>query len=750
MGHLSNAITIRLGGTQKWFLSWVAASSAQYKKFFHTDLIILKILKNTFNNYGNPDFSRELLRNNKKEESNKKSGQDNMIKNNFVEGSFTYSHTKIARGKTLNITTHFIDALLDAWRIKFSRYYKKRIPILFNPFVKNKRKPRSLLMFKKKKKVKFLRWKRGITRASRRKLRKKFFSSKRRKHHLFSEIENALKNSRKYDIENTEKITDSSAIIDVYLKEKFHKLVLATSKKTGIKRFRRTKKYAKKMKARFFKYKYKHMAYRQLYKTMKKNQDFAITKKNLRRLKIRLLLQFNNTIQFDEKQNNSARGVNLTTVTKLVATSSSRILVKPTNIKLPSGQKPLKTLLLVFIFGLLFKNLIIKSTMQVDPRANIFLYIFNVVKIYKRLIKKLQKRSKSVRNIVAHRNRIGINNLVIRKNITVTPTYKRRSRKIFMLSKRFHKRYNKLLHSSKIYKKELLINKNKNHNNKKTPFNLGQEKKTFKQNLNNRLERQKHILIKKAKRYPLFLYQFLFKYKYAFILPPAKNKFKLLKVFILGFSWILHGTLKMKLSFFSIFRQLLLSLFLIPLFVPQFFMVKLINTLLLRELGYKHYYVYYFPKIMNGRFLLFRTAYSAIAATISTFDAIEGISCNFVGMHTKNTNAYLIANYICHKLGQYFYIKQILSPVMRDLKRQKFLKGFKIIVAGRLTRKERAAFLVRKRGSVTLSKNSAFIEQATQAKNLRFGMVGVKVWLMRKSDTYKPYYYNFFLTSISV
>jgi hypothetical protein len=149
MGYIVNTKAIRLGGTQKWFLSWVASSSAQNNKFF---LQGVYNFKNIVKDSGNLTFPA-VNTNNKNATKNL---GNNKIKNNFVDGSFTYSHTKIARERTLNITTHFIDALLDAWRIKFSRFSKKRIPILFNPFVKNKRKPRSLLIFKKKKTIKII------------------------------------------------------------------------------------------------------------------------------------------------------------------------------------------------------------------------------------------------------------------------------------------------------------------------------------------------------------------------------------------------------------------------------------------------------------------------------------------------------------------------------------------------------------------------------------------------------------------
>jgi hypothetical protein len=59
MGHLSNAIAIRLGGTQKWFLFGVAASSAQYKKFFLQVSYNFKIIVNNYGNLTFPIYQKE-------------------------------------------------------------------------------------------------------------------------------------------------------------------------------------------------------------------------------------------------------------------------------------------------------------------------------------------------------------------------------------------------------------------------------------------------------------------------------------------------------------------------------------------------------------------------------------------------------------------------------------------------------------------------------------------------------------------
>jgi len=69
---------------------------------------------------------------------------------------------------------------------------------------------------------------------------------------------------------------------------------------------------------------------------------------------------------------------------------------------------------------------------------------------------------------------------------------------------------------------------------------------------------------------------------------------------------------------------------------------------------------------------------------------------------------------------------------MWDLKRNSYLTGFQIIVAGRLTRKERAAFMIRKSGRISFSSKNRDVHYACDGKIMRFGMVGVKIWFNYK------------------
>ncbi len=83
-------------------------------------------------------------------------------------------------------------------------------------------------------------------------------------------------------------------------------------------------------------------------------------------------------------------------------------------------------------------------------------------------------------------------------------------------------------------------------------------------------------------------------------------------------------------------------------------------------------------------------------------------------------------------------INLIITPIIRSLNSLK--------IFGRLTRKERAALIIRKFRRVALAKKSADIEHASQSKALRFGMSGVSAWFMLKDEGAKPMAYNFSMT----
>lgn len=287
--------------------------------------------------------------------------------------------------------------------------------------------------------------------------------------------------------------------------------------------------------------------------------------------------------------------------------------------------------------------------------------------------------------------------------------------------------YSELFQFNPIHKKQRKI---ASVINKRASFRYKNDR-GFKKRKNRKLNKQ-HLL----KYFPIILY------KISQLVPQivSKHRFKLLKICLILFQQKLQSW-KQQYFFICLLKNLLLSLFRLESFRPPFFIVKILNSLLLREFSFKHLNYYYFKKIYQERYLIFQGASSAIYGSLKSFDKSDNIVLSFFGMHVKNISASLLTNYIIIKLGKYFTINEIIRPFLRFLKRMPYLNGFRILVAGRLTRKERAAYIVRQNGDITLGSKSCYIDYAADFKIMRFGVVGVKVWFHLKYA--KPNYYIF-------
>jgi hypothetical protein len=152
----------------------------------------------------------------------------------------------------------------------------------------------------------------------------------------------------------------------------------------------------------------------------------------------------------------------------------------------------------------------------------------------------------------------------------------------------------------------------------------------------------------------------------------------------------------------------------------------------------------YIKGILHGREKIFNRVSQVMYQTLmSSFDNQYSKYCfSIYGMHMKNLNAQFLLNFILFRLGQYIPINPILNEINFRLRRNKQeINGFKILVSGRLTRKERASVILRSKGILEISKKDARIEYASGFKILKFGLAGVKVWVDRKRRL--PLFYNY-------
>jgi len=115
----------------------------------------------------------------------------------------------------------------------------------------------------------------------------------------------------------------------------------------------------------------------------------------------------------------------------------------------------------------------------------------------------------------------------------------------------------------------------------------------------------------------------------------------------------------------------------------------------------------------------------------------------FYIMNNLNLNANFLLNYFIIKLGQYFQLNDIVSPIVKRLKRLIDLEGFRLIFTGRLTRKERAAYIVKSHKSMPLASYKAKVDYASGFKIMKFGVVGIKIYLLYSGNIPYHYFYEF-------
>jgi ribosomal protein S3 len=110
-------------------------------------------------------------------------------------------------------------------------------------------------------------------------------------------------------------------------------------------------------------------------------------------------------------------------------------------------------------------------------------------------------------------------------------------------------------------------------------------------------------------------------------------------------------------------------------------------------------------------------------------------------MTPRCVSAQFLVHFILLALSQYIELNRIVNPIIRRFTRQRFVNRLKIIISGRLTRKERASYIVKGAKSIPLTKVNVYIDYAFDFLIMRFGVVGIKVYLLSNKEN--PYHYFF-------
>ena len=123
---------------------------------------------------------------------------------------------------------------------------------------------------------------------------------------------------------------------------------------------------------------------------------------------------------------------------------------------------------------------------------------------------------------------------------------------------------------------------------------------------------------------------------------------------------------------------------------------------------------------------------------ISELKRIEKRNFNvaFFLINNANITASLITRYFIRKLLHGFLVHEIIYPVLKDLKQNRNIQGFRLLCSGRFTRKQRAMIKWNRYKKMPLSTITANIDYSTSSIPLKFGVGAFKLWLyLRKKPS---------------
>ena len=105
---------------------------------------------------------------------------------------------------------------------------------------------------------------------------------------------------------------------------------------------------------------------------------------------------------------------------------------------------------------------------------------------------------------------------------------------------------------------------------------------------------------------------------------------------------------------------------------------------------------------------------------------------NVIRLQSNNVTPTFIVNYISFKLKQKYSLPWILRPILRDLqakKNQNKIRGFKLLYAGRFTRKQIADYSWTTLGKTSLNTLSSKVKLGQGQVRLKYGICGFKLWI---------------------
>lgn len=110
----------------------------------------------------------------------------------------------------------------------------------------------------------------------------------------------------------------------------------------------------------------------------------------------------------------------------------------------------------------------------------------------------------------------------------------------------------------------------------------------------------------------------------------------------------------------------------------------------------------------------------------------SNLHLNVIRLQKDNVTPTFIVNYILYKLRQRYSLPWILRPILRDLRKKKSenkIAGFKMLYAGRFTRKQIADYSWTTLGKSSLNSFKNRVKYGAGSIKLKYGVCGLKLWI---------------------
>lgn len=194
----------------------------------------------------------------------------------------------------------------------------------------------------------------------------------------------------------------------------------------------------------------------------------------------------------------------------------------------------------------------------------------------------------------------------------------------------------------------------------------------------------------------------------------------------------------LKKNFKSIFNQKLSRFFLLlrwKMFKRGVVVAKMMRCGY-HFLSFSRYFLHYFADNFFFYFRIKTRLTHSIRKIISFTDTknkkdLSKFKIVLKKLEVSEVNAAIMSKYIAIRLRQRFQLKEALMPMLRHLSNNEYVRGFRIVCAGRFTRKEIALYDLRTYSSVPFSGVTSKLDFSLSEVVLKYSICGIKVWLHR-------------------